>query len=75
MTDPSFAHVSCTAEEDSRLFTMRRGNTLVAVNFGDDPVDLDVDSGLELVFRTPALPSLSEGRLHLPAHAGALLAS
>ena len=75
LTDPSFGNVSCTADEDSRLFTMRRGNTVMAVNFGDAPVELDVDGSLELVFRTPALPSLSQGRLHLPAHAGALLAS
>jgi hypothetical protein len=52
---------------------MLRGNVLMAVNFGDEPVDLLVDEDLELVFRTPTLPVLSNGRLDLPAHAGALL--
>jgi maltooligosyltrehalose trehalohydrolase len=73
LTDPSFGNVSCTADEESRLFTMRRGDVLMAVNFGDRPVELAVGEDHELVFRTPSLPSLSDGQLHLPAHAGALL--
>ena len=73
LTDPSFGHVSCTADEDSRLFTMRRGDVLMVVNFGDQPVEVAVGEGQDLVFRTPSLPSLADGRLHLPPHAGALL--
>ena len=74
LTDPSFGNVSCTVDEDVRLFTMRRGDVLMAVNFGDQPVELPVDAGLDLVFRTPSLPVLAEGVLQLPPHAGALLA-
>jgi maltooligosyltrehalose trehalohydrolase len=78
LTDPSFEAVSCTADEDTRLFTMRRGanrsEVLMAVNFGDEPVDLPVEGRLELVFRTPNQPTLSDGILRLPAHGGALLA-
>jgi maltooligosyltrehalose trehalohydrolase len=73
LTDPSFESISCTADEDSRLFIMRRGNTLMAVNFGDQPAEVKVDEPLALVFRTPGLPSLVDGRLQLPAHTGALL--
>ncbi len=73
LTDPSFASTSCTAEEETRLFTMRRGEVLVAVNFGEHPVSLEVGEDLDLVFRTPSLPRLTDGRLELPAHAGALL--
>ena len=73
LTDPSFESIECTADEDSRLFTMQRGNTLMVVNFGDQPTDLPVDEVLTVLFRTPGLPSLSAGRLHLPAHTGALL--
>ena len=73
LTDPSFGSISCTADEDSRLFTMRRGDVLVAVNFGDEPASLAVDDEPALVFRTPSLPRLADGQLHLPAHAGALL--
>ncbi|MCW2710128.1 MAG: maltooligosyl trehalose hydrolase [Marmoricola sp.] len=74
LTDPAFGSVSCTADEESRLFTMKRGNVLMAVNFGDRPAELGVEDGLELVFRTPSLPELSGARLKLPPHAGALLA-
>ncbi|MCW2827768.1 MAG: maltooligosyl trehalose hydrolase [Marmoricola sp.] len=74
LTDPAFGSVSCTADEESRLFTMKRGNVLMAVNFGDQPAELGVEDGLELVFRTPSLPELSGARLKLPPHAGALLA-
>ncbi len=35
LTDPSFGSTSCTADEDPRVFTMRRGDVLVVVNFGD----------------------------------------
>ena len=74
LTDPAFGSVSCTADEESRLFTMKRGNVLMAVNFGDQPAELGVEDGLELVFRTPSLPELAGARLKLPPHAGALLA-
>jgi maltooligosyltrehalose trehalohydrolase len=73
LTDPSFASVVCTADEDRRVFTMRRGELLVAVNFGDASADLLVDGERDLLFRTPAGPTLSDGRLDLPAHAGVLL--
>ncbi|MET0997479.1 MAG: malto-oligosyltrehalose trehalohydrolase [Marmoricola sp.] len=74
LTDPSFGSTSCTADEDTRVFTLRRGTTLMVINFGEQPAEVTVDEDLELVFRTPSRPTLSDGRLSLPAHAGALLA-
>ena len=73
LTDPSFSSVSCTADEENRVFTMRRGDLLVAVNFGDAAADLEVDEGT-LLFGTPSGPSVETGTLHLPPHTGALLA-
>ena len=73
LTDPSFASVSCTADEQRRVFTLRRGDLLVVVNFGDDPAELIVEGDLTLLFRTPSRPELADGRLSLPPHAGALL--
>ena len=35
VTDPDLRTVSCTVDEERRVFTMRRGRLLVAVNFGD----------------------------------------
>jgi len=79
LTDPSFGATKCTADEKSRLFTMRRGakglESLMVVNFGDQAVDVPVGKNLDLVFRTPSLPGLADGRLQLPPHAGALLAT
>jgi maltooligosyltrehalose trehalohydrolase len=76
LTDPRFDRVSCTVDEDTRLFRMRRGALEIVVNFGDSPltVPLHVPSPAELLFATgdgvfvDRSPSLS-----LPPHAGALL--
>ena len=56
LTDPSFASISCTADEERRVFTLRRGDLLVVVNFGDEPAELFVDGDLDLLFRTPSRP-------------------
>ena len=42
LTDPSFGAVTCTADEDTRLFTMTRGRLLMAIDFGDAAVSLRV---------------------------------
>ena len=73
LTDPSFAAVSCTADEQRRLFTMTRGDLTVVVNFGDGTVDLPV-SHEELLFATGPSVVLTDGVLRLGPHAGALLA-
>ncbi len=73
LTDPSFAHVSCTADEETRVFTMRRTDLLVAVNFGAEEQEIEAPYD-EVLFATPAGVTLAEGRLTLPPHAGCLLA-
>ncbi len=73
LTDPSFGSVSCTADEGRRVFTLRRGDLLIAVNFGDQPTELVVEGDLDLLFRTPNRPSVTDGRLSLPPHAGVLM--
>ena len=78
LTDPSFERTRCTADEDTRLFTMRRsgprGDVVVVVNFGTEPVTTSVDEGLALLFETESGVDLAGTALTLPAHAGALLA-
>jgi maltooligosyltrehalose trehalohydrolase len=74
LTDPSFGSVSCTADEATRVFTLRRGGTLVVVNFGDAVAELPAE-GDALLFSTPAGARLEDGRLVLPPHAGAVVAS
>ena len=72
LTDPSLARVECTADETTRLFTLRRGATLIAVNFGSADVTLDAP-GAEVAFATPAGAAYDGSVLRLPPHAGALL--
>jgi maltooligosyltrehalose trehalohydrolase len=71
LTDPSFTSLAATADEETRLFLLRRGRLLIAVNFGD--TDVSVDAVGELLFTTPTDAVLDGGRLSLPGHAGALL--
>jgi maltooligosyltrehalose trehalohydrolase len=73
LTDPWFGSISCTADEVRRVFTMRRGGLLMVVNFGDEPTELIVEGDLDLLFRTPSRPTLADGRVQLPPHAGVLL--
>jgi maltooligosyltrehalose trehalohydrolase len=74
LTDPSLGRVSCTADEKSRLFTMRRGDLLVAVNFGDAPATLELGAPGEVLFETFAGADLAaSGALTLPPHASALV--
>ena len=72
LTDPSFSSTSCTAEEETRVFTMQRGDVLVVVNFGDAPATVPVDPR-EVLFETPSGVTLADGNLTVPPHAGALL--
>ena len=53
---------------------MHRGDVVVVVNFGTEPVTTSVDEGLALLFETESGVDLAGTALTLPAHAGALLA-
>jgi maltooligosyltrehalose trehalohydrolase len=70
LTDPAFGAVSCTVE--GRVFMMKRGDVLVAVNAGDEPASVPAGERAVL-FETPSGVSLEDGTVLLPAHAGALL--
>jgi maltooligosyltrehalose trehalohydrolase len=72
LTDPSFARTACRADEGARTFVMERGAVTVAVNLSDETRVLDVRDG-ELLFMTESGAELTDGRLTLPGHAGALL--
>ncbi len=70
LTDPALASVSCAVH--GRVLTMRRGDVLVIVNFGDSAAFVPVAHS-EVVFATPVGATITDGTLSLPAHAGALL--
>lgn len=71
VTDPSFRSVSCSADESNRVFTMRRGSLLVAMNLGAEPIEIDAPG--ELLLETGGGATLSGGRLSLPPHVGAVV--
>ncbi|GAB3990753.1 malto-oligosyltrehalose trehalohydrolase [Nocardioides marmoraquaticus] len=71
LTDPSFGSVQAWADEESRVFTLRRGSTLLAVNVGS--AEASVPATGSLAFTTPTAASLGGGVLTLPPHAGALV--
>ena len=72
LTDPSFAHVACTVDEDTRVFTMKRRDLLVVVNFSGEQREIEAPYD-EVLFTTPAGVTLADGRLTLPPHAACLL--
>jgi maltooligosyltrehalose trehalohydrolase len=74
LTDPAFARNRAEVDEDTRLFTLHRGEVVVVVNFGTDAATTKVHEGLELRFETESGVDLDEGTLTVPGHAGALLA-
>ncbi|MAO79148.1 malto-oligosyltrehalose trehalohydrolase [uncultured Nocardioides sp.] len=72
LTDPSFAATRCEVDEEQRLVLLWRRGTLVALNLGERPVTVP---GLEgaLLLGTRSGPTLTDGTLTLPPHAGAVV--
>ena len=71
LTDPRFGSVACTADEETRVFRMRRGSLELVVNFGDEEQSVEVDG--ELVFVTSDEMGASDDGVTLPPHAGVLV--
>jgi malto-oligosyltrehalose trehalohydrolase len=74
LTDPDLTRITCQYDEKARWFVMRRGDVVVAVNFGDLEVSVDLGAYSELVWSTPAGASIAGSTVVLPPHAGAVLA-
>jgi hypothetical protein len=71
LTDPAFASVTATADEATRVFTLRRDSLLIAVNFSDVPVTVPVTG--DPLFTTPGAATPGADGIDLPPHAGALV--
>ena len=71
LTDPSFVGMVATADEETRLFTLRRGDLLLAVNFGEAETSVGVAGAL--LFSTPSAPAVTASGLRIPPHAGVLV--
>jgi 1,4-alpha-glucan branching enzyme len=73
LTDPDLRNTRCRVDEEQRWFLMRRGSVSVVVNFGDEPVSVDLGGDHAVCWTTPAGASVASGQVRLPAHAGAVL--
>ncbi len=73
LTDPDLRSTSCSYDETARWFVMRRGRVVVAVNFSNAPVTVDLGGDHALQWATPASATVVPGGVELPAHAGAML--
>jgi maltooligosyltrehalose trehalohydrolase len=73
LTDPDLRTVSCRVDEDARWFLMRRGEVVVAINFGDAEARIDLGADHELRWATPSGATSEAGCVVLPPHAGAVL--
>jgi maltooligosyltrehalose trehalohydrolase len=71
LTDPSFGALSASAQEETRVFMLRRRGLLLAVNFGNRVAT--VPAAGDLLFTTPTPAVLDDAGLTLPPHAGALI--
>jgi len=71
LTDPAFSSWAATADEERRVFMLRRGGLLIAVNFSDAPVSVPVTGAV--LFTTPTAATLEEAGLLLAPHGGVLL--
>jgi maltooligosyltrehalose trehalohydrolase len=71
LTDPDLQSVSAEADDVRRVFTLRRGDLLVAVNFGERGATVPASGAL--LFTTPTAASLDPSGLVLPSRAGALV--
>lgn len=73
LTDPDLEHTTCEVAEAQPTFVMRRGELVVVVNFGTEPVTLDLAGEHEVRWATPARVTVEGTRVALPPHAGAVL--
>jgi maltooligosyltrehalose trehalohydrolase len=71
LTQPAFGAISAHADEEARVFSLRRGSLLLAVNFSDVPATVPASG--QLLFTTPTAATLSDAGLDLPRHTGALV--
>ncbi len=72
LTDPSFTATSCRVDEETRFFSMVRGDLEVLVNFGDTEVETRIATS-ELVFETGSGVDVTDEVVTLPPHAGAVV--
>jgi maltooligosyltrehalose trehalohydrolase len=73
LTDPRFGQTFVDYDEDDRWLVLARGAVSVAFNFGETAVELGLE-GEPLLATDPAVASLPDGAIRLPARSAVILA-
>lgn len=74
LTDPAFASVSASADEQARWFRVRRGTTEILVNLAHDTQTLSVTGGSSVLLGTDESARLDEAGATLPARSALVIA-
>ncbi len=74
LTSPDLRKVDCTVDEDARWLLLRRGDVVLAANFGDQEVLIDLGHiPYHVLWQSPSGVVFDGENLRLPRHAGAVL--
>jgi maltooligosyltrehalose trehalohydrolase len=73
LTDPSFAAVAATADDDERWFRLRRGDIEILVNFSEETRTLDVGDSPEVLVSTDAATALIGEAIALPPRSAVVI--
>jgi len=72
LSDPSFAHLRASYDDELRWFRLERDNLSIVVNFGTETLELPVLAAT-VILRTDEDASVSETTLTLPSHSAVIL--
>ena len=73
LTDPSFAAIHASADEDLRVLRLRRSTIEIIANFSVSAVAVELDGEPDVLVATDAATAFVEGSLELPARSAVVL--
>ncbi|MDN3494529.1 malto-oligosyltrehalose trehalohydrolase [Planococcus sp. APC 4015] len=73
LTDPSFASVQASADEDERWFRLRRGAVEILVNFSHETRTLEVGDSPDVLLSTDAATALIGEAISLPPRSAVVI--
>jgi maltooligosyltrehalose trehalohydrolase len=68
LTDPRFAELSATYDDDARWFRLNRGPLVILANLGADELTVELGGNARALLATDAGTTLAGGKATLPGH-------
>jgi maltooligosyltrehalose trehalohydrolase len=68
LTDPRFAELSATYDDDARWFRLNRGPVVILANLGGDELSIELGGNARALLITDAATTLTGGEARLPGH-------